>query len=818
MRKKIFAVLFALLAFGVILAAFFPMANSLYHTYPPLGDDFYHTFSQVKFFQDNFTWPQLSWKYIWHFGGPSLIDYPWLNYYPIVLLANKLGLYPGVMLYFLAVIFLYGWVSYLLFRKLSNTPLVSLGLAVALVWSSSTWHLLFKSAYATATNQLFLATAIYLIVKYKASGKRKYLYLSAVIVGLSFLIHGTAVPFLWPAALILLIFWWEEKEKFWQWKKKIIDFFSYIAVVLLTCSYYFYMLLTGFGPARYDTSVFDWMRKDAFAALYNKTNIMIVILCLFFLALVLILRKLKGIKKVLPFLAVLLYLILFNLVTLSGHNPVGTDFPPHKGWYIYTLMTACLCALFWGGLRPVLQQNFRKWLFIIIEIFFLLLLFAPFGFFRLEQYYDYYKNKNEEYSCAPGESLHQAIIKNDYTAINSFVPAWFPKDEKNSRYLAFNSCIYLYWSAVYKMPLQTGYALILRNKNNLHHVDRLNQIFRGALAKDNPKFSPATLKNNALFYIDWMGAGYIENIESDLVNDKSIIDFSKDKGNYNILAFNKEITSPVIRPTNVPAVLVVSAKDGYETILEVLAQENLNSRFIIPIRGSPYIEDLAKEDLNSYEAVLLYDYRYKNGNSFKKYPDAPWKILAEYVKGGGKLFIETGSEVKESDIKNLPMAELPEVFPVKKTTFGSLGSAWELTSEDNDFLTGVSLKDFSPLMYENSPWKLSYALPENMKKDANILLSQEGKPILASSTLGKGKVYWSGLTLPYHIKNYSNIEESRLFKKILEDLIGLKEEKVLNFDFSRAHSEKAEVTGDNPACFLKKILTPAGKPRLMAKR
>ena len=76
MNKKITKFIITIIFLGIIFAAFYPLAKSFYDTYPPLGDDFYHTFSQIKYFQNNLTWPHLSWKYIWHFGGPSLLGYP----------------------------------------------------------------------------------------------------------------------------------------------------------------------------------------------------------------------------------------------------------------------------------------------------------------------------------------------------------------------------------------------------------------------------------------------------------------------------------------------------------------------------------------------------------------------------------------------------------------------------------------------------------------------------------------------------------------------------------------------------------------------
>lgn len=789
-NKKLLAGLFIVIALGAIFVAFFPIAKSYYYTYPPLGDDFYHTFSQIQYFKNNLTWPQLSWKYIWWFGGPSLLDYPWLNFYLITPLVKFLGLYQGVIFYYLAAILFYGWTCYFLFKKLSSSRLIALGLAAAVIWSTSTWILLIKSAFAAATNQLFLALAVLLILKYQESNKRKFLYLSAMTVGLSFFIHGISIAFLLPALLILITFWWDKKERFWRWKKKIVDIFSFAIIVVLISSYYFYNLLFGFGPRRFDFSVLGWMKQDAFSAILNKTDIIIPVLFIGLFLFALLLKRFKEIKKIVPFFAVLLYIILFNIITLNGHNPVGTDFPPHKGWFIYTLVVALFCAILWQAVEPKLKIYFRKWLFTMIQITLFLALISPLGLFSVFNYLDYFKVHNEEYSCAPAESLHKAIIKNDYIEMDKNFPDWFPRNDKNWRYYPLNSCLYLWWNVVNKMPISRGYSLLLINKMNIDYSNRMSELFTGVLAKKNPNLDPAIVKNSFLYFLDWMGLGYIENYDSPYIKDPEIVELDKKPEAFQVLPIKKEVTSPIIKATNVPSILVVASPAGFDTVIQALAQENLNSRYLIPIKGTSYIDDLTKEDLNNFKAILLYDYHYRKEKSFHQYPLAPWNKLSEYVKNGGNLIIETGSEVKESDLKNLPGAsKLPEVFPIEKTSWGELGSSWQPLSGQDSLLRGVNLKNLPPLIYNEDPWKLSYSSKDGVRNWAKAILSQKGNPVLVEGEFGRGKVVWSGLTLPYHIQTYSDLEENQLFRNILSELLVLKDEQTLPFEFERDKSE-----------------------------
>lgn len=800
MGKKITNLIFTVIVLIVILAAFFPIAKSYYDTYPPIGDDFYHTFSQVQYFLNNFTWPHLSWKYIWYFGGPSLIGYPWLNFYGASFLVRFLGLYPGVILYYLGGILLYGWLCYFLFKKLSSSRFTALGLAIAIMWSTSTWILFFRSSFALAFNQMFLPLAIFLILKYQESNKKKFLFLSALVIGLSFLAQsGSAIPFLSPSLLILLIFWWSKKDTFWQWKKKIIDTISFLLIVFFISLFYLYSLVANFASQRADTTVFDWMRQDAFAALYNKTNIMILGFFIFLLLSVLITRRLKEIKKALPFLMVFLYIIVFNIFTVTGHNPFGTDFPPNETWYIYSFLLVCFCAIFWQALEPVIKKYFRRWLIGLIKISLLLIFITPFGLFGVYNFLGYFKLHNPEYSCAPEDSLHKAVIKNDYTEINKAFPEWFPKDDKNWRYFPLSACMYLWWNAINKMPLPTGYALILRNKLNIDYINRAGEVFNGSLAAKNPDLDPNIIRNNALFFLDWMGVGFIENFESPYTKDPEIVELGKEPEAYRVLPVKKNITSPIIKSTNVPSILIVSSSGGFDTMVHVLAQENLNSRYLIPVNGSLFIDvidDLLKEDLEDFDAILLYDYQYQKEKSFKKYPQEIWERLADYVKNGGKLIIETGSEVKESDIKNLPNINvLPEVFPIERTSWGDLGSDWELSYQEDFLLEGVNLEELPPLIYNGDPWKLSYSSQENVRDWAKVILSQREKPILVQGKLGEGEVIWSGITLPYLIKSYNNFETSKLFRNILEELVNLEDESTLPVQVERFKSEQIEIKG-----------------------
>ena len=172
--------------------------------------------------------------------------------------------------------------------------------------------------------------------------------------------------------------------------------------------------------------------------------------------------------------------------------------------------------------------------------------------------------------------------------------------------------------------------------------------------------------------------------------------------------------------------------------------------------------------------------------------------MATYVRNGGTLIIETGNEVKEADMGNLPgLKELPEVFPINKTKREELGMVWQPTVGDSQLWQGVDQNKFSPLDYDGSPWKLSVIDPKDLRSWGKTVLSQKGNPVIVSGSLGKGKVIWSGMTLLYHIQAFQNTEESQFFRNFLDTTIGINKEETLPFDFNRDQSEKIRITASN---------------------
>jgi len=216
--------------------------------------------------------------------------------------------------------------------------------------------------------------------------------------------------------------------------------------------------------------------------------------------------------------------------------------------------------------------------------------------------------------------------------------------------------------------------------------------------------------------------------------------------------------SPILSATNAPSVLFIGSDVNYDFFLRATALSNFNSRHIIPVKGpSEYVDDYTLEELQEFDCLFLYGYRYRDaGKAFS--------LLRQYVEAGGSVFFEANG----SPDYNSPY--LPEPFPVNDTVATSLGTEWDFTVAEDNVTRGIDFSKFSPPVYDGAPW--GFSTTTSVRGWAKPVISTAGNPILVSGTYGSGKVVWSGMNLVYHVVSYRNVEESELLKNALLWLSG----------------------------------------------
>lgn len=312
-------------------------------------------------------------------------------------------------------------------------------------------------------------------------------------------------------------------------------------------------------------------------------------------------------------------------------------------------------------------------------------------------------------------------------------------------------------------------------------------------------------RNHALFLIDWNAIRYfqgggtssysspINNLIDDpnLISDKVDVDIATKfpvpaPQRLKYLQLKPEYTSPIVSATNATTIGIFASDGGYETIVRSLAATNLNSRILIPIKLGKMLDKISSRDLEAFDTLILYDYDYKNKNVFKK--------LAEFVKQGGSLILDSGVETKESDNRKI---ELPEIFPFVQLERKGLGTEWDLLINQDELIKSIDIQKFSPPLFDDSEWKFAYPDSDSTRNNEEILITNQAKPVLTLGNLGKGKILWSGMNLFYHVSRFNNLDEGIFLKNIIGKVIDLEEKQFPVSQVERSNARTVIISGNS---------------------
>jgi hypothetical protein len=205
---------------------------------------------------------------------------------------------------------------------------------------------------------------------------------------------------------------------------------------------------------------------------------------------------------------------------------------------------------------------------------------------------------------------------------------------------------------------------------------------------------------------------------------------------------------PILSATSVRSALVVGDDASYDLVLRAVALSGFDSRSLVPVRGGDFVDDLTARDLAPFDLVILYGYRFHD-------PARAFGLLEAYVRGGGGLLIEGGPPALAQT------ANAPSPIPGAVIKRKAIGPDWKLTHAgqvDND----VALAGFAPAVCNGGPWGVSYMPKSSIASWAEPVLLSDGDPVVVAGELGRGRVTWSGMNLPYHAASTRTEVESRL--------------------------------------------------------
>lgn len=854
---KVFLSLFLhIAALGVIMWALWPIVSWYLNHRPILGVDFYNTATFARYFKNNFDFLPRSYLDFWYAGSP-IDGYLVMNWYKVYALVS--GLLPLLTAIKYTSIFSFGLLicfAYLGAYRLSKNHFLSALISLLIIYSPNMYgSLTWGGSLPYFANQLFLPAVLWLMASYLDTGNKRWYWLSILILGVAISGHiGNGGAFMLPMALILLLFGKRVvATSIWKRIKEVGVFLLLLSLIIYKYLTWFWGVLFGtlgtvfqglplLNPSKTNTAFFSQTVSDTgraiteyiwdrFFTLFTDTNKLFYLLLgavfILFILAVITGKNRRNALGVIAWFFLFVYAIAHVYVNARGISFVSQGwyrafwhFPVVTGFFIASLAgftygaLAARSKLLGAGVYAVLALVagiISIWLFI---------------------------NQATEQTISTIE--HDSSISSAYPQVLDLVrseeelrqlklyPTWMDVRDQNYRLYTSDAEVNVWWNALYDLPLVRGY---LDPPGNISQHFLLAQAIGGDGLVKNYKYPEEIAKNMALYYIDWYAIRYAEgghlshsdnhppsSYLKEAIADETTVEtkgvyflYQTESGKPEVYEdvpqylyfyrFADEITSPIVTLSNAPTLLCLCDYPAYESLIKILSMHNLNSRSLVTAYWSEAVDRLTKKDLASFDLLVMSNYRYQNRLRAHE-------LLKDYLKSGGKVFIDTGGETPDSQSN-----ALPEWLPFSETKRKGLGNEWNFQkNQENEIVKNFDFTGFSPPVFDNNEWNLSYPVGK-MDDQASVLLSQMDKPILISSTYGGGKVVWSGMNLGYHVQYYTNVEESKLYVNILKTMLPLsfKEYTATQTDFINAGSLKVQASEGGRGVLIKQQMYPAWK-------
>jgi len=212
------------------------------------------------------------------------------------------------------------------------------------------------------------------------------------------------------------------------------------------------------------------------------------------------------------------------------------------------------------------------------------------------------------------------------------------------------------------------------------------------------------------------------------------------------LTFSYLRPAPIAVASNAPVVLVIGRPENYQLVFRDLSLSDFDTSRAIPVEGGRYIDDYTAQDLAQFDEVVIYGGgAHDNARALD--------LLNAYVRsGGGVIFESSGSTLAGG-------AGASEPLPITGATSLEVDGDWRFGAESSPITDGIDFSSFGPARYSGGPWKVSAAT--GVRSWAQTVLRSGADSVVVAGQLGRGRVVWSGLNLPFLIDSYQGAEESR---------------------------------------------------------
>ncbi|MFH0864275.1 MAG: hypothetical protein V1858_04275 [Candidatus Gottesmanbacteria bacterium] len=253
----------------------------------------------------------------------------------------------------------------------------------------------------------------------------------------------------------------------------------------------------------------------------------------------------------------------------------------------------------------------------------------------------------------------------------------------------------------------------------------------------------------------------------------------------NIIVKNFIRPQGLVTLTSRPTVLVIGQKklQAYEQIFRRATGGALsyNKAFLVEGRDDGRIDKYTLDELNKFDAVILYSQIYDD-------KDKVDKLLSDYIKGGGRLFIESGWQYSNTEWQTLkPLSVIP-----LRTLKWDMGPTTSLNLNNSVINSNFDPHNFQAFTYYGSSWDVSTSSREDVLDWGQIVLERNNMPIIVVGNLGQGRVVWSGMNLIGHLNANLYREEWNFTQKLFDWLLEGKSEQNFAVSYARNNPDKVE--------------------------
>lgn len=788
-----------------ILYAFLPLARWYLNYRPFWGVDFFLLGNLSKILSLNFVAPFAFWNYA-GFGGWPAFFYPSLHTYIIYFFSRFFDLVYGLGLWMMASTALFILGVYFLVFLLSRSVVMAAFMAIGAAYSSGVYQTLtWAGSLPSFATQAAFPWSLFFLVWYFQSGRLRHLLAASLVSGISIWGHPLVfIVYILPATLLLIFLRFNGGLAILS---KIRAALIFIIVVILLGLPLFAttfknavanafksnytksaLSTTTNAPSELEIGIAEFNRAQVKRA-YSDNHVLpfalLGVSALVFLPTLVAVRQKRIILETLPYAVVAAYFAFYIWLFGQGISIY------HGGWYrlfwSVPVWVGALGGVLWGeafgGLSSFIKNRLlRLFLFLGSNAAVFLIgaaLVWAYGLGVVISMIDY----RSQVSSAYPDVIN--LVSDDearFELRERLVPEWLDGDDTNWRLYDADQTVNLWWNNIFKMPLARGYLdppILNEQRGFIFLLDAaLSETEREPQLAKVFGYPHQTAISNALFLIDWNAIRFYEGghtsdsytplpkyLDDIITSREELVKFkerySQRPQELRFYEFKRDLTSPILAGTNASTLGIFASENGYEIVVRAIAEsDNINSQKLIPLKLGRNIDDYNLAVLKRFDGLYLYDYDFKKG-------ERAFKTLTEYVREGGKIYVDTGVEVRNSS------GALPEFFPISEVERKGMGRQWDIEASQTAYSRGVDFSQFSPLVFDDSEWNVSGAREADVRDGAMVILKHKGKVVVASHKLGNGEVIWGGFNLAYHILRDHNQQEAKFFNNILGSIVDI---------------------------------------------